>query len=166
MNNQLTLLNRLEQLLTWKKSKQYMADKLQISIEDLNKLLIELKNSEISKTEENKEDFFKNKNIDGFLVKSGWVKSKEGSFYISKKEEVFDVNNVADFQNFLAEYIPAAIPISNKFVNRYSDNLEDSCLVVNKQDAHLNKFDIDGNNSIEERFQNFRFRVSVFFLTK
>lgn len=39
-------------------------------------------------------------------------------------------------------------------------DLSPACLLIGKQDVHWNKFDIDGNNSIEKRFADFTLLIS------
>src|SRR5690606_22852995 len=38
-------------------------------------------------------------------------------------------------------------------------DVKESCLVFSKQDAHLNKFDIEGNNNIDNRFFNIEYKL-------
>lgn len=54
------------------------------------------------------------------------------------------------FVEFLKTYQPnykTVIPPDN------SSNKDEVCLVINKQDAHYNKFDVGGDNSLEKRFE-------------
>ena len=54
------------------------------------------------------------------------------------------------FIEFLSSYSPSCKNIlSPKNIPKYS-----ACLIINKQDAHLNKFDINGENYLLERFSN------------
>lgn len=57
-----------------------------------------------------------------------------------------------EFKKFLRGYTPAILvgyePEPYDFIS------PKCCLVINKQDEHLNKFDINGSNNIEERFRN------------
>ncbi len=72
-----------------------------------------------------------------FSIKA-WLEAKKGIDKVT-----------TDFEEFLKNYQPAAITISKpnaKFGN------SEACLVINKQDSHLNKLDINGDNSIEDRF--------------
>lgn len=69
--------------------------------------------------------------------------------FLSKKttEENFQKN----FLSFLETYKP----IKEVIITRRGDKDIDyplSCLIINKQDEHLNKFDIYGDNSIKDRF--------------
>ncbi len=74
---------------------------------------------------------------DVYQVKAHLVQKEEGEFSQEK------------FIDFLKEFEP-----SKKITKEVTDNkeLEKACLLINKQDAHLNRYDINGNNDIEERF--------------
>jgi hypothetical protein len=62
------------------------------------------------------------------------------------------------FIEFLKEYQPSPQEISSP---NYDASKPVGCLVINKQDSHLNKYDVDGNNNIEERFDNIVEKVEV-----
>lgn len=81
-------------------------------------------------------------------IQNYWGNSKTPHWqvkaWLSKitEKEVFQQS----FQDFLSTYQSGYIPVS------YSPtNLPSSCLVINKQDEHINKFDINGDNSMEIR---------------
>lgn len=61
------------------------------------------------------------------------------------------------FIKFLKSYKPGAVTISRPKLS----NKPDANLVINKQDAHLNKYDVHGNNNIEERFANVLSKVQI-----
>jgi hypothetical protein len=69
------------------------------------------------------------------------------------QEEDFTIK----FQKFLESY-KAPSPIQR--VTNKSLIETKGCLIFNKQDAHLNKFDIHGKNDIEERFKAIEQRVA------
>jgi UDP-2,3-diacylglucosamine pyrophosphatase LpxH len=73
--------------------------------------------------------------------------------WLSKKQEanIFQQS----FVNFLSTYSPVKQPSSFERNN----HLEDGCLVINKQDAHYNKLDVYGNNSMTERFEKVENRI-------
>lgn len=54
-----------------------------------------------------------------------------------------------DFVNFLKNYKPKVqiLPYKN-----YASSCPKGCLIINKQDQHFNKWDINGDNSMEKRF--------------
>jgi hypothetical protein len=73
---------------------------------------------------------------------------------VKKEEQLFQES----FVDFLGTYQPAYEGfISPKFFpKKVSGNL-----IINKQDSHLNKFDIDGNNNIAKRLDNILFKTEV-----
>lgn len=74
--------------------------------------------------------------------------------WLSRKEEanVFQQS----FIDFLSTYAPSA---KRSSLPENREDLPKSCLVVNKQDAHYNKFDVYGDNHIEERFDKVKSKV-------
>jgi hypothetical protein len=62
------------------------------------------------------------------------------------------------FIEFLKEYQPKCSEV--KFREQNPDKPL-ACLIINKQDSHLNKFDIDGNNDINKRFSNILNKVET-----
>lgn len=66
--------------------------------------------------------------------------------WLSKKAEEQLFQDL--FLTFLENYKPSAQPIK-KPDNNYHPK---ACLVINKQDAHYNKLDVNGDNDIQERF--------------
>jgi len=82
------------------------------------------------------QNYWGNKNNPYWQVKA-WLGKK-------KEEHLFQ----DAFVNFLEGYVPQAKDVPTP--ENYDDKLN-ACLVINKQDSHLNKFDIDGNNNIALR---------------
>ncbi len=76
--------------------------------------------------------------------------------WLSKKKDhqVFQDS----FIDFLSTYKPSSIKINPPLV--YEEKM-DGCLIINKQDAHYNKHDIHGFNSIDGRFMAIFNRFSV-----
>lgn len=66
--------------------------------------------------------------------------------WLSKKKEdgVFQQS----FIDFLSTYAPSKQPSEHQ-----KSNQPEACLIINKQDAHYNKYDVYGNNSMAERFE-------------
>lgn len=196
------LLNQLQQLLSWKKSKKFYADKLGITEAEVSELLKEIKGSQDSIRNEAEvssyidaledavvkyeEDLAKGtgeiifnsaeeiRSLDELIAKckidtekweitkyvqNYWGNSKTPHWqvkaWMSKKttEQVFQDS----FTEFLKDYLPTSTYINGP---RYSSKAI-GCLVINKQDSHLNKLDIDGNNSIDERFDNIVEKVQI-----
>jgi hypothetical protein len=197
-----SLLEQLEQMLHWKKSKKYYADKLGITEAEIDNLLSDIRQKEIA--EDNAEignyiadledrvvkfteDLVKGtgevvanfseevKSLDELIdkckidtekweitkyVQNFWGNGNNPHWqvkaWLGKKstEQVFQDS----FVDFLASYEPVSqAVISPKFV----PTKQHACLVINKQDSHLNKFDIDGNNDIEERFARMMFKTEL-----
>lgn len=187
------LLFQLEQMLQWKKSKKFYADRLNITESEVDDLMKELKNREeigndaevgnyISELEERvvkyEEDLSKGtgeivintleeiRSLEDLIVKckidtdkweitkyvqNYWGNSKTPHWqvkaWLSKKtnEQAFQDS----FVEFLKEYQPSSQAI---IAPKIEPQKQYACLVINKQDSHLNKFDVDGNNNMDERF--------------
>lgn len=76
--------------------------------------------------------------------------------WLGKKstEQVFQDS----FVDFLASYEPVSQEVmSPTFVG----NKDNAMLVINKQDSHLNKFDIDGNNNISQRLGELVYKIET-----
>lgn len=55
------------------------------------------------------------------------------------------------FTKFLGTYQPKILPRQPRNFSSSTSNRA-ACLIINKQDAHLNKYDINGDNDVEARF--------------
>jgi UDP-2,3-diacylglucosamine pyrophosphatase LpxH len=193
-----SLLSELEQMLKWKKSKLFYAQKLNITITEVEELLKELQKpkeetylyqvktsttptyvsvntSDVRITEEENNHITGDKkitlesshplspkeieelagvdNITTFVDRS-WLKShKNGTWTYSiltvcKSIEKNPIKFQAEFVDFLKGFTPSPIVIKNC----YLVSKPKISLILPKQDAHYNKYDIYGNNSIESRF--------------
>jgi hypothetical protein len=196
------LLQQLEDILHWKKSKKFYADKLGITELEVDDLLKELRSEEIAQESAEignyitdledrvvkfTEDLVKGtgevvanfseevKSLDELIDKckidtEKWEITKyvqnfwgnggnphwQVKAWLGKKstEQVFQDS----FVDFLASYEPVSQAVmSPKFV----DGKTNAMLVINKQDSHLNKYDIDGNNSILDRLSTIMYKVEV-----
>ena len=189
------LLDQLEQMLHWKKSRKFYANKLGILEEDVDNLLKELKHREVAmddaeignyigeleeqviKYEEDLlrgtgeiilntkeeirslEDLIEKCNIDVSkweivkYVQNYWGNSKTPHWQvkawmsIKKNEQVFQ----DQFVDFLSTYVPVSQELN--YVE-FSLDKTHGCLVINKQDSHLNKFDVNNDNNIIHRFDS------------
>ncbi len=197
------LLDQLQQMLNWKKSKKFYAEKLGIGEEEVGSLLRELKESkEAIRTEAETSDYIglledavvkyeedltrgvgevifnsaeEIKSLDELIIKSKidtekweitkyvqnyWGNSKTPHWqvkaWMAKKstEQLFQDS----FIEFLKEYQPTSTEV--KVPRDYTDKPLAS-LIINKQDSHLNKFDVDGDNDISKRFSNILQKVEV-----
>lgn len=197
-----SLLEQLQQMLHWKKSKKYYADKLGITEAEIDGLLADIRKEEnaqedaeignyIADLEDRvvkfTEDLVKGtgevvanfseevKSLDELIEKchidtEKWEITKyvqnfwgNGSnphwqvkAWLGKKstEQVFQ----DAFVDFLASYEPVSQDIMSP---SYVEGKADAMLVINKQDSHLNKFDIDGNNDIANRLASIMYKVET-----
>ena len=197
-----SLLQQLEQMLHWKKSKKFYADKLQITEDEVDALIKELKSAEdaeneaevgnyIGELEEHVVRFFEDvqkgtgevvvntkeeiKSLDELIEKckidtDKWEITKyvqnywgnvETPYYQvkawlgkKKEEQVFQDS----FISFLENYQPYSPDI---VAPKFNASKKEACLIINKQDAHLNKLDINGDNDIEQRFGDFIQKVEI-----
>jgi hypothetical protein len=196
------VLDQLQQLLSWKKSKKFYASKLGVSDEELENLLLLLKQREqvtddaeaatyigiledhILKFEEDivkgtGEIVFNSKeeirtldeliekcNIDTEkweitkYVQNYWGNKENPHWQVKawlgkkKEEQVFqDV-----FVKFLETYTPC---LDNIPAPQYEVFKAAGCLIINKQDAHYNKFDISGDNEINDRFEKVMSKTKI-----
>ena len=80
-----------------------------------------------------------------------WSKQKSKGFQVSalftKLSQKEDFHQ--RFLDFLQEYDSPHIPIVSP---KKSYPFPNTCLIYNKQDSHLNKYDIEGDNDIQNRF--------------
>ena len=187
------LLFQLEQMLQWKKSKKFYAERLKITESEVDDLIQEIKSREsimneaeaanyIADLEEQivryEEDLSRGtgeivlntpneiKSLDELIEKcnidtSKWEITKYVQNYwgngqhphwqvkawMNKKAtaQVFQDS----FVEFLKEYQPSSQEIMSP---KIEPQKQYGCLVINKQDSHLNKYDVDGENKMEDRF--------------
>lgn len=89
-------------------------------------------------------------NIDRY-VQNYWGNSKDPHWqakaWLSRKAK--GENFQKEFVTFLKSYKPK---IQIQAAKTYSSTAPKGCLIINKQDQHLNKFDINGDNSMSKRF--------------
>lgn len=200
MNNNQSLLNQLEQLLSWKKSKKFYAEKLGITEGEIEELLTELKNREsecienedyIEALETSVVKFFEDlekgtgevvfntdeeiRSLDELILKcridtekweitkyvqNYWGNRKNPHWQVKawlgvKKEEQL-------FQNTFTEFLNSYNPVYQDLVSpQIFPKKAFGNLVINKQDSHLNKYDIDGNNNIEIRLDNILYKTEL-----
>ena len=108
------------------------------SLEDLiKKCNIDINKWEVTKYVQN---YWGNSNTPHWQVKA-WLSKK-------KEEQVFQ----DEFIKFLETYkSPEHLPSENRFIGMHPSPA--ASLVINKQDAHYNKLDINGMNDIDDRFR-------------
>ena len=197
-----SLLHQLEQMLHWKKSKKFYAEKLNISEDDVDALMKELKDMQnsaneaeagnyIGELEETVVRFFEDiqkgtgevvintkeeiKSLEELIekckidtskweitkyVQNYWGNAETPHYQVKawlgkkKDEQVFQDS----FVSFLSTYTPSASQIVARKVEQ---DKPEACLVINKQDSHLNKLDIGGKNDIDDRFDEYTQKLEV-----
>jgi hypothetical protein len=202
MSENQSLLQQLEEILHWKKSKKFYADKLGITEFEVDELLRELRNQERSEEDaevgnyiaelENvivkfTEDISKGvgevvanfseevKSLDELIEKchidtDKWEITKyvqnfwgnggnphwQVKAWLAKKsaEQVFQDS----FVDFLASYQPVSQEVMSP---KFSPEKPNGMLVINKQDSHLNKWDVDGDNNVLDRLAKIMYKVEV-----
>ena len=66
------------------------------------------------------------------------------------------------FQDAFVDFLISYEPVSQEvMIPKFIPGKQHACLVLNKQDSHLNKYDIDGNNNIEERFARLMYKMET-----
>ena len=196
------LLNQLEEILHWKKSKKFYADKLGIEESDVDELLKELRTREsiiqeaelgnyISELEETivrfEEDILKGtgeivintkdeiKSLDELIIKckidtDKWEITKYVQNYWGNGETphwqvkawLGKKSTEQVFQDAFVDFLDSYKPVSQEVMSpKWEGNKFPAMLIINKQDSHLNKYDIDGNNNITDRLANIMYKVEV-----
>ena len=197
-----SLLSQLENMLHWKKSKKFYAEKLNITEDEIEDLMEELRKSNSVRDEaeignyvgelENTvikflEDVDKGtgevvfnskeeiRTLDELIekcridtdkweitkyIQNYWGNNDQPYWQVKawlgkkKTEQVFQDS----FVSFLANYEPSSPKTVAPHINL---DKQEACLIINKQDSHLNKLDIEGNNDIEQRFSTFIIKVET-----
>ena len=202
MSENQPLLQQLQQMLHWKKSKKYYAEKLGVTENEIDELLEEIRKEEriveeaevgnyISELEDvvvkfvedftkgtgevvahvseeihSLEDLIEKCKIDTDkwevtkYVQNFWGNGEHPHWqvkaWLGKKstEQVFQ----DAFVDFLSSYEPVSQAIATPKIEVYK---EDAMLIINKQDSHLNKYDVDGDNNITNRLAEIMYKVEV-----
>jgi hypothetical protein len=197
------LLDQLQQMLNWKKSKKFYAEKLGVTEVEVDELIKELKkNSEsirneaeaseyISALEETivrfEEDFIKGtgeiimnspeeiRSLEELIVKckidtdvweiSKYVQNYWGNGDNPRWQVKAWLNKKSDkevFQSSFIEFLDSYSPVSQDIMSpKMYPGKNQAALVINKQDAHYNKLDVNGENNIYERFARMAYRVET-----
>jgi len=177
MSENQSLLYRLEELLTHKKSKKFYAERLGISEYEVNELMKELKEKDTEPTNytgerkvnlergtmestivtdyEPKDDIELAKlhkiNLDKYVITNYWSKmlpsGKFTSSVFSKKKEAKDYSP-EDFARFLENYKPTNVEITKPDFQVHKDFVN---VEISIADYHLAKKTIDGDNDPSTR---------------
>jgi hypothetical protein len=197
-----SLLYQLEQMLHWKKSKKFYADKLNITENEVDELMKELRDSQIAREDAETANYIGE--LEDTIVRFiEDVQKGTGEIVLNSKEEIKSLEELIEkckidtdkweitkyvqnywgnvdtphyqvkawlgkkkdeqvfqdsFITFLSDYSPVSQEIMSPKLQLGKSN---AALVINKQDAHYNKLDVDGNNDIEERFARMAYRVET-----
>ncbi len=202
MSENQPLLQQLQQMLHWKKSKKYYAEKLGITESEIDELLEEIRKQErvvedaevgnyisdledvvikyiediskgtgevianVSQEIKSLEELIEKCKIDTEkwevtkYVQNFWGNGEHPHWqvkaWLGKKstEQVFQDS----FVDFLSSYEPVCQAIATPKIEVTKEN---AMLIINKQDSHLNKYDVDGDNNITNRLAEIMYKVEV-----
>jgi len=196
------LLEQLQDMLHWKKSKKYYAEKLGITEEEIDSLMVDIREKEkieyeaevgnyISELEDKvvkfTEDISKGtgeviintkdeiKSLEELIIKckidtEKWEITKYVQNYWGNgnsphwqvKAWLGKKSTEQVFQDAFVDFLTSYKPVSQEVMSpKWEGNKFPAMLVINKQDSHLNKYDIDGNNNITDRLANIMYKVEV-----
>ena len=197
-----SLLHQLEQMLHWKKSKKFYAEKLQITEDEVDALIRELRNAEAVENEAEIGNYIGE--LEDTIVRFiEDVQKGTGEIVVNTKEEIKSLEDLIEkckidtdkweitkyvqnywgnvehpyyqvkawlgkkkneqvFQDSFISFLETYQPVSPEIIGpRFELSKANACLVINKQDSHLNKLDIEGNNDILERFATYIQKVET-----
>lgn len=92
-----------------------------------------------------------------YVISSYWSKmNNSGKFTSSVSARLISANSPEFYQNEFKEFLENYTPpiFSVKQVKATTEVLPNACLIINKQDEHINKLDIGGDNNIIARGNN------------
>jgi len=169
-------LEQLSKMLKWKKGNKFYADKLKISEKEVEGLLKEL-NGDDEEPDVGESTFTHNLEKNEIKVSKIWQQSptpeevinehkidstkwKMSQFWIKQTLKGYLTSaafvprkssdlSVSDFK----EILKSVKPLPRVIKVQRDEKLPKVNIILPKQDAHLNKFDIHGSNNIEERFR-------------
>lgn len=198
-----SLIERLQKLLSWKKSKKYYAEKLGITESEVDDLLRELKGeagqdnmeamtyiaeledvitsfdedlknqkaslvANVKEQIKSLEELIEKCKIDTNIweieryVQNFWGTQDNPHWqvkaWLSKKTE--KDNFQKEFLGFLKSYRPT-IHNFQGYDSSLPLNKEPVLLIINKQDEHFNKYDIEGKNDISDRFSKIFSKLDI-----
>lgn len=197
-----SLLQQLEEILHWKKSKKFYADKLGITELEVDELLNALRNQE--KSEEDAEVGNYIAELENVIIKFTEDISKgTGEVVANFSEEVKSLDELIEkchidtdkweitkyvqnfwgngtnphwqvkawlgkksteqvFQDAFVDFLASYQPVSQEVMSpKFNPERPNGMLVINKQDSHLNKWDVDGDNDVTSRMAKIMYKVEV-----
>jgi len=195
MSGNQTLLEQLQQMLHWKKSKKYYAEKLGVTEVEIDELLADIRKRQdeaeignyIADLEDTvvkfTEDLVKGtgeivanvteeiKSLEELIEK---CKIDTDKWEITKYVQNFWGNGTNPhwqvkawlgkklFQDSFVDFLASYEPVSQDIIRpAFVDSKDNGMLVINKQDSHLNKYDIDGNNDIGKRLGELVYKIEL-----
>jgi len=205
MSENQPLLEQLQSLLSWKKSKKFYAEKLGITELEIDDLLKELREREkaqddaevgnyISELEDVLEQVVR---FQEDITKGTGELTLHTKNEITSLEELIEKCNIDTekweitkyvqnywgngntphwqvkawlgkktseqvFQDSFVEFLEAYEPVSQDvMIPKFVGNKFPAMLVINKQDSHLNKYDVDGDNNITDRLAAIMYKVEL-----
>lgn len=89
-----------------------------------------------------------------------WHKKRRNGFVYSANFRLIQEGSKEDFQNkfieFLKEFkLEIPFTIGAFLPNPHNESLSNACYIIDKQDFHFNKADVNGNNNVLERLNNY-----------
>jgi len=192
MQNRNQLVNELKSLLSRKQSKEYYAKRLNTTVAEITDMLNEIhnKNTNIDnqetfntkrlniekgeieingywKKEPTTEEIVKSHNIDSkeYTLSQYWSKQKSKGFQVSACFKAIKKDTAEYIQESFTEFLRTYKPTikDNTYLRKsYSRENLNACLIINAQDAHWNKYDVRGNNNIEDRFKDAQNKIEYF----
>jgi len=197
-----SLLQQLEEILHWKKSKKFYADKLGITELEVDELLNALRNQE--KSEEDAEVGNYIAELENVIIKFTEDISKgTGEVVANFSEEVKSLDELIEkchidtdkweitkyvqnfwgngtnphwqvkawlgkksteqvFQDSFVDFLASYQPVSQEVMSpKFFPEKPNGMLIINKQDSHLNKWDVDGDNDVTSRMAKIMYKVDV-----
>ena len=197
-----SLLQQLEEILHWKKSKKFYADKLGITELEVDELLNALRNQE--KSEEDAEVGNYIAELENVIIKFTEDISKgTGEVVANFSEEVKSLDELIEkchidtdkweitkyvqnfwgnggnphwqvkawlakksteqvFQDSFVDFLASYQPVSQEVMSpKFFPEKPNGMLIINKQDSHLNKWDVDGDNDVASRMAKIMYKVDV-----
>lgn len=93
-------------------------------------------------------------------VQNYWGNAKQPHWQV--KAWLGKKSNEQVFQDSFIEFLDSYSPVSQDIMSpKLHSSKSDAALVINKQDAHYNKHDVNGDNNMDERFARTAYRVET-----
>ena len=202
MSENQSLLDQLQQMLHWKKSKKYYAEKLGITENEIDELLADIRKREVGDTDAEIGNYISD--LEDQVVK--WIEDVSngtGEVVLNSKDEIKSLDELIEkckidtekwevtkyvqnywgngeqphwqvkawlgkktaeqlFQDSFVDFLASYEPVSQEVMSpKFVEGKSNAMLVINKQDSHLNKYDIDGNNDVTDRLSKIMYKVEV-----